>query len=637
MIKKIKLLIPTLSRLGFLNILRVVVYRLAIKFNIYSLLYPVVPWRALGNVFDEKPQDISTNKQTTSKVIVGKAEQLLSGDVTMFGHLRASVGSPPKWLQNPLKAGHVVNENSEHWSKTNEFADPNVDIKLLWELSRFDWALVFARAYRETLNVKYINALNSWVEDWSKHNMPNCGANWKCGQEASIRMMQLLLATFIIDQHKKPSPFLVEFIYIHCSRINQSLSYAVAQNNNHGTSEAAALFIGGAWLSKYSGDTKNLKSKALKWQDAGRKLLENRVFALFMDDGSFSQYSLNYHRVALDTLCQAEFWRNELSLENFTSAYNDRIRLATNWLYQMIDAKTGLGPNFGANDGARLFVLSDTEYSDYRPTVQLASALFYRERAYNAGSWDKTLDYLNVVVGDKPSLEWKRNSTYFKEGGYITMVPPSGGVYSVWGILREANFKFRPSQEDVLHFDLWVGGVNVFRDAGSYSYNTQEPWQSYFPGVEAHNTIQFDNHGQMPRISRFLYAAWPEKSAKQAVNVEKENPIVSSYEDWTGANHKRTVSLCNNECVIVDEISGFKEEAALRWRLPQLGWKLNQELLSCSCEKFAIHVACDQDIESISLVKGWESTHYMKKNEILVLEIKCSQAVETITTKITWK
>ena len=40
----------------------------------------------------------------------------------------------------------------------------------------------------------------------------------------------------------------MELVYIHLKRIESTISYAIAQDNNHGTSEAAALFIGGSWL-----------------------------------------------------------------------------------------------------------------------------------------------------------------------------------------------------------------------------------------------------------------------------------------------------------------------------------------------------------------------------------------------------
>lgn len=50
---------------------------------------------------------------------------------------------------------------------------------------------------------------------------------------------------------------------------------------------------------------------------------------------------------------------------------------------------------------------------------------------------------------------------------------------------------------------------NILRDAGTYSYNCQKPWQDYFKSLAAHNTIRFDDHEQMPKISRFLNGKWP--------------------------------------------------------------------------------------------------------------------------------
>ena len=49
----------------------------------------------------------------------------------------------------------------------------------------------------------------------------------------------------------------------------------------------------------------------------GRYWLENRVAHLVEPDGSFSQYSINYHRVLLDTLCMVEIWRRAINLPMF--------------------------------------------------------------------------------------------------------------------------------------------------------------------------------------------------------------------------------------------------------------------------------------------------------------------------------
>ena len=92
----------------------------------------------------------------------------------------------------------------------------------------------------------------------------------------------------------------------HLCRIAPTIRYAIAQDNNHGISEAAALFIGGTWLVKMG----NLVGQ--RWADMGRYWLEDRALRLIGPQGSFSQSSLNYHRMILDTFCIVEFCRQHM-------------------------------------------------------------------------------------------------------------------------------------------------------------------------------------------------------------------------------------------------------------------------------------------------------------------------------------
>ena len=121
------------------------------------------------------------------------------------------------------------------------------DVKTFWELSRFDWVVQWA------FNAlcgddQAVAQLNNWLEDWSANNPANAGVNWKCGQETSIRVIHLSVAASLLGQLQSMTPALETLLRQHLTRISPTISYAVAQDNNHGTSEAVALFIGGAWL-----------------------------------------------------------------------------------------------------------------------------------------------------------------------------------------------------------------------------------------------------------------------------------------------------------------------------------------------------------------------------------------------------
>lgn len=281
-------------------------------------------------------------------------------------------------------------------------------------------------------------------------------------------------------------------------------------------------------------------------------------------------------------------------------------------------------PNLGANDGARLLPLAESDYRDVRPSVQLASVLFAGCRAYReSGSWDEPLSWLRI--SDPHLVNEYACSRQYDDGGVAVL-----RELSVMVLFRYPRFHFRPSQSDILHVDFWSGGKNIFRDAGSYSYNCKEPWQSYFPGNEAHNTIQFDGRDAMPKLSRFLFGAWP-----KAMNVSslqrKDNrqAIVSGYRDWKGASHNRSLSLEEGLFCVIDDIAGFDKSAVLRWRLAPGEWLWEDDWLVGHGVR--LRVMADQPIKRCELVEGWESRYYSWKTPLPVLEVEVEQAGKMTT------
>ncbi len=421
--------------LGLVNLFRVVVYRVGVRFG----LNPVRRLRAkvpVAPFFKEVTPDMQGDLQVSSNWL---HETWYFGwySVPVFDH-------PPDWYCNPL-TGDCVKDPARPWWAIPDFDDEVGDIKGVWEASRFDWVLAFAQRAR-CGHVSELARLNVWLADWSVKNSPYSGPNWKCGQEASIRVMHLSIAALILGQTAQPASDLVELVRLHLQRIAPTIRYSMAQDNNHGTSEAAALFIGGSWLAALG------YNEGLHWQKTGCKWLENRVSRLISSDGSFSQHSLNYHRMVLDTLSMVEVWRRHLGLPHFSTLFQSRAAASALWLASMVDPVSGDAPNLGANDGCRLLPLTDSDYRDYRPSVQLGMVLFTSEKAYERGGvWNQQLAWLGVAlperVADAP------DSQMFDGGGYAVL--RRGDAMAM---LRYPRFRFRPSHADAMHVDLWGGG-----------------------------------------------------------------------------------------------------------------------------------------------------------------------------------
>lgn len=599
----------TYKRLGITNLFTVVIYRLALKFGYFQKKQPV------------KNVSNSTDNVFFTNLTIGlTAENIQQPPLKAFGWLAINSQSKPEWLESIL-SGKAVKNNQQHWSRLNDFDLDVGDIKAVWELSRFDWLFHFAINYVRTKDEKQLNKLNIWLSDWCQHNPVNQGVNWKCGQEASIRVMHLVATAYLLGQEKKLTNKLAQLIFEHLVRIAPTIYYAMAQDNNHGTSEVAALYIGSLILEKNSGYRNNNQLK--KWRKSGQYWLENRANKLISDDGCFSQNSVNYHRLMLDTLSLSEFFRQHLEQEKFHRSFYQQAIKATQWLDLMVEPSTGYAPILGANDGAHLLPVTTCDYLDYRPSVQWAYSLFVGSFIYDTDeSFHQLASLFPAKLLDNGPLEQPNSSSL--NSSYQLLRNNLARCY-----IRTPNLKFRPSSCDGLHVDFWLDNENILLSTGSYSYNCQKKWQNYFPSTKAHNTIQFDQCPQMPKLSRFLYNHWLEAK----VENRSIDSLTASYTNKLGHFHKRNIELRSNNLTIIDTLSGFKKQATIRWHLPRKNWQLQgNKLLS---DKINIDISANVEITKIALVDGFQSRYYLQKEQIPVLEISLVNAGK-ITTSLNW-
>ena len=616
MFNRLSSLARVIWKLGLSNVLNVLIYRVKLKVGYVRFCTPVGPPPG-GDVF--KSSSVKPNiSPLLIDHLISEADYLLDGVLPRFFGERKKLGVPPNWFQ-------LDENNSEHWSNQEINSKLGSDIKLTWDASRFQWAQILAASYGVTNNSIYLDALNEWVTDWWVNNPPNTGVNWFCAQEVSIRLLHLLNAAYLLGQHNEPSDTLVKFVEIHCERIMPTLQYSIAQANNHGVSEAVGLLIGGAWLEK-AVSTKKQKEKAHVYANRGRKVLEKLIASLVSRDGSFSMYSLNYHRVVLDTLSLAEFWRRTLELEAFSQNLVSSASNMVDYLYAFVDETSGDVPNLGTNDGSRSYLLTASGYRDFRPTVQLGARLFQERLKFAGADSIDALDWMGVggmVVNESPS----RNSVLFNDCGYAILIPE--GSKKSWAAMSYPQYRFRPSHSDQLHFDLWYEGRNIFCDSGTYSYNTDPDLENYFIGCRGHNVIQFDSREPMPRFGRFLMLDWLVSNRVAPISKWRSDSIWNaSYQDSEGAEHSRSVHYDDNVWIIRDEIKGYKEKAIIRWHLGDLEWVLEGNYVSS--DGVRISIIENKMIKRIELQRCKRSLFYSTFSEALMLEVEVGAGLNVI-------
>ena len=237
-----------------------------------------------------------------------EAENILAGTLRLFGHLECSVGTSPDWLKNPLTGERATGD--VHWSRLNEFAYG--DIKNIWELSRFAFVFVLARAYARTGDERLAERFWQLVEGWATANPPSLGPNWKCGQETAVRVIALGFGVAVFRDSPASTvgrrELLGRIFAESARRIEVNLSYALNQDNNHGLSELAGLITVALMLSQ----PKDAAMRVKRWA----RLLEREVLRLVAPDGAFSQVldQLPPHDVARDDLVRTAVGRRRVPL-----------------------------------------------------------------------------------------------------------------------------------------------------------------------------------------------------------------------------------------------------------------------------------------------------------------------------------
>ncbi len=660
----------TFWKLGLSNLIKVAFYRCQVKSGWFLKTLPTrvfqsLQWAKPTSKLSSVVLTLQGRRQDPGSRTLLDAEAsapLLTEDqYAYFFHLYQEIANPPDWFLNPFTRYSWKENQSQHWSRVRYFLSPGEDIKVIWELSRFYWMPFLAIQYRVHQNPQTLKKLYHWLSDWCLQNPINTGVNWLCAQEASIRLINFILSFWILGI--EPGPAEIEFCQAHAKRISKTLYYADAQCNNHATSEAVGLYIVGTWLGDIYPDFR-------KYADLGRARLETLSQKLILSDGTFAQYSVTYHRMMLDSLSLALYFQRKKQDRAFSSRFMAQYQRAFLWLYQMVDRVSGDAPNSGSNDGTHFFKLDTCDYRDFRPSLQLASVLLNNTRLYTAGPWDDVLKVLELgsdVIGQgvQPSLHPKE----LPVGGYVFFREEAH-----WAMLKYPVYRYRPPQCDAMHFDLWAEGENILIDAGSYSYNAAPQEMQKFSGVRGHNTVQFDGHDQMPKLSRFLYGSWLKTKNRAPLSQTSGAQRWSGlYQDAWGAVHKRTVILRNADDVsenafltpsspaeegggggaaqyhlhpnpppsrgrgsqyrIIDEISGFRKNAAIRWHSPFLDWTQTDKGFQRK------NLALEMQINSRTIIPiqkmGEISRYYLEKEPCLVFELEVLGSPVIIETLIT--
>ncbi len=519
-------------------------------------------WRRQNSpafLFDEL--HVSQGVSWSPKTAVEEAGRILSGEIKYFSHTYYKTGFPPDWHKDPVTGIRL--DPRRHWSELSD--DPGVDIKFIWEPSRFGMVYPLVRAYASTRDEKFAEAFWDLIQSWAQANPPNTGPNWMDGQEAALRLTAWMFGFYAFLDSPATTPGRVTqfavMVAAHAERIYKNIAYAISTHSNHTISEAFGLWLAGLLFPELKGSEKYLP--------LGRGLLEQEAAAQIFPDGTYSMYSLNYHRFVLHIYLMV-LRLAEINLSPLSGIVFERVSASIDFLSRLIDPQTGRMPVYGSNDGALVLPLNDCDYIDFRPLLQLGSFVTRKQLLFQPGPWDEDLFWLYGSAPLTPSPSAFQGNTEFNS----TSSFPYGGIYLLHGhsskaVIRCTDYRSRPSHADQLHVDLWIRGLNIACDAGTYLYSGEGVWRNGLAHTAVHNTVTVDRVDQMKSLTRFTWTDW----SKGKVLKHDENVWQGGHDGYKRlaypVSHTRTVlSLADDRWLIVDRLAASRaHHYVLHWLL----------------------------------------------------------------------
>lgn len=580
-------------------------------------------WRASTPAFLIPEREQLTIPKIESDLLKEQTDRILKGDVLFFSHEWKELGRDYDWITNP-DSGYKY-DITKHWSEISDLNPANGDIKYVWEKSRFSYLLTVLRNdyHFDEDNSEFVF---SEIESWIDANPINQGPNWRCSQEISLRIMNWC---YVLAFYKN-SPALNEerwnkiqyVIYWSLHHVYHHIDFSrIAVRNNHAITETLMLTIS-ELLFPFIPETK-------VWAKQGRKWFEQEIAYQIYEDGTFLQFSMNYHRVVIQLLTMG-ISLTELHRKPFSSVVYDRAYKSLNFLYQNLQEENGCLPNYGANDGALFFPLSNTDYRDYRPQLNALHYVLTNDHIYHEEFLKECGDWMTANYNFTASEDDKKRLPLEKQ--YGTMSFPNGGYYLLreqdsFMFIRCGRHKDRPGHADNLHLDVWVNGENILRDSGTYKYNTDKKLQDYFSGTSSHNSVMVNNQSQMLKGSRFIWYYWSQSRGAKWYELEDAYVFSGKVSAFRFINrkayHTRVVAKMKNkhEWHLEDQIKGVPK---LRKKQVWHHDDAQIQLKATVNKKAAMSESC----------MSYNSTYYGKKEQG---KASCFIFDDTIQTTITLK
>lgn len=426
--------------------------------------------------------------------LVARAETVRAGRFPLLGYAPLDYGTPPDWQRDPVSGRRAA---PVHWSAVPYLDHAIVgDHKVTWELSRHQWLLWLAQAWRLTRDARFAEHAASLLGHWIEHNPPKRGMNWTSALELAFRTLAWTYAWPLLADAPSFDAALrrrvAQSLLVQVDHLEWNLSTWFSPNT-HLTGEALALLITGIAWPTLPG--------AARRRDTGWRILCAQAPVQHRPDGSYFEQTTWYQAYTVDFYVQAFHWARHAGLA-IPNAVHARVHEAARAL-RAFTRPDGTIPLMGDDDGGHTLPLCTGDPADVTDTLARA-ACWFGDAALtvpgSAGRW--ALPWLEgtAALARLETLEASaaadagREGRLMRDGGWIVLrergETPARDHHLVLDAGVHGALSCGHAHADALAITLAVHGVPVVTDPGTGAY--VGALRDRYRATRAHATVTVD-------------------------------------------------------------------------------------------------------------------------------------------------
>lgn len=502
--------------------------------------------------------------------MIARADSVRAHTFDLLGSGPVNLGSRIDWHCD-FKSGYRW-DPSRHYTGIRVVAQPGVDVKVPWELSRGQHLPLLAQTYLLTGKAEYAKEAVDQILDWIDTNAPEFGVNWTCPMDAAIRAVNWLWTAALLSPSREATQKFFEellaSLLAHGRYLRTNLE--VMPNGirtNHYVADLVGLFYLGLCVPEFE--------HASEWAEFARAELATEISRQVLPDGVSYESSIPYHRLAAEMFVSAALTARHNGA-SFDPDFLERLTRMMSFTAAYLKPN-GLCAQVGDADDGRLHVLSgygSVDPRDHRHLLAASAVLFGREDWYalSGERWIEALWLGGAPTRRRPRAPCAQQpSAAFKHAGIYILRSASDMVTFTAGCVGSDGLG-NHKHNDVLAFDLCLDGEDLFVDPGSYLYTSDPEARDAFRSTCAHNTVMIDGVEQN-EIHRGSLFSLHSNATPRLIEWNPELRLVTAEHDGycrltAPIIHRRTVRLEAPHTVHVEDAFIEPERKAaheLRW------------------------------------------------------------------------